>query len=150
MLCWILSFIEIKGDSLVPLSGRDDLVIHLFLVHPGRKSFSYIIVMNLTGPNVSIKHWMRYKLGQAFSLTHIRPFCPCFTISSLWSLGALENHLNTDQSQSPLLLLHWWHCIFNSKIFIPGRTYIVLFRQLLSNITCSPGDPWGPSCATEP
>lgn len=36
------SFIEIKGDSLVPLSGLDDLVIHLFQVDPEKKRISVI------------------------------------------------------------------------------------------------------------
>lgn len=40
------NFISIKGDSLVPLSGLDDLVIHLFQVDPEREAFSYVIVMN--------------------------------------------------------------------------------------------------------
>lgn len=41
----ICNFIGINGDSLLPLSGLDDLVIHLFLVDPEREVFSYIIII---------------------------------------------------------------------------------------------------------
>lgn len=55
----IWSFIDNKGDSLVPLSGLDDLVIHLFQVDPKTEAFSYIIILNWKLPKVSIKCGMR-------------------------------------------------------------------------------------------
>lgn len=45
----ILGFIDIKGHSLVPLSGQDVLVIHLFRADPAKKAFPYIIIMDQHG-----------------------------------------------------------------------------------------------------
>lgn len=62
-ICQLCSFTDIKGYSLVPLSGLDDLVIHLFQVDPEKKKHFLHPCNKVNITKKSINCGMRLKMS---------------------------------------------------------------------------------------